>query len=319
MTHPSSRRDSQDPPEVSFVMPVWRPRAEWLEQAVGSVLTEIGCRLELIVVDDGNVESLAQTLPLSDPRMRILRLSHGGVSRARNAGIAAAHGRYLRFVDADDVIERGSTAQLLSLTAGKTDVITYGATCFCDEHLRPMWLMTSTVQGQAALACLLGRFTVRLQSMLFPREVVGRAGPWDSSLKVSEDWEWILRSLEHAHVRGSADVATHYRRSGIGATSDIETGRLMAAAVVERWLDRNPEFRHTSVERRARAMLAAMTARVSLSHGRLLPGLAALLRSFALDPRAPTTEAKQALPAVRGVAATRSKTAVRAVLNRRPR
>lgn len=292
-------------PDVSVVMPVWRPQSDWLEHAVASVLAEVGCRIELILVDDGNAEPVAGMLDIVDPRVRILRLAHGGVSRARNAGIAAAGGSYVRFVDADDAIEPGSTARLLSLTAGATDIISYGATCFCDEQLEGLWVLSSNVQGDAALKCLLGRFTVRLPSMLFPRAVSEKAGPWDPSLTVSEDWEWILRTLEHARVTGDATVVTRYRRAGGGATSDAQAGQRGARVVVQRWLDRHPEHRGAPIERQARGMLAAMAVRVHLSRGDLRAGLRALARAVARDPRALAAEAREALPAVRGLMAAR--------------
>jgi glycosyltransferase involved in cell wall biosynthesis len=56
-------------PLVSLVMPVWRPRPDWLLQAVRSALAQRDCELELIVVDDGNAEPLDALLAeVRDPR-----------------------------------------------------------------------------------------------------------------------------------------------------------------------------------------------------------------------------------------------------------
>lgn len=305
MTSPTPEARATDRPDVSIVMPVWSPQPEWLARAVDSVLSESGCSVEVIVVDDGNPTPVAQGLQVNDPRLRIVRIPHGGVSRARNAGIAAARGRYLRFMDADDEAEPDSTARLLVLASVAPGVISYGATCFCDDQLRAQWVLSSKIGGDAAVKCLLGRFPVRLQSMLFPREVAESAGPWDPSLAVSEDWEWILRALEHAPVAGEATVATRYRRANRGASSDTVAGRDGARMVVDRWLARHPEHRGTPIERRAQGMLSAMAWRVHLSRGELRKGLSALLRAAALDPRAPVFEALQAVPAVRGLAAAR--------------
>ncbi len=131
-------------------MPVWRPRREWLAAAVESALAQRGVELELIVVDDGNDVPVAETLgAISDPRMRIKRLDHVGLSAARNSGTAMARARWLRYVDADDVVTEDSTAHLLQLAAGSEDVITYGAIVLCDAELRPVWKMTCDVQGSA--------------------------------------------------------------------------------------------------------------------------------------------------------------------------
>lgn len=148
-------------PLVSIVMAAWRPRREWLLAAVGSALAQTGCRLELIVVDDGSPEPVAELLAeIEDERLRVVAVEHGGESRARNAGIEVARGDWLRFVDADDELEPGSTARLLKLAAGER-VIAYGATAVCDEDLRSAWTMRSRRSGWIAHDCLLGRWPAR--------------------------------------------------------------------------------------------------------------------------------------------------------------
>jgi len=127
-------------PLVSFVMPVWEPRREWLLQAVESVLGQRGCELELIVVDDGNRHPVGDVLEQTDDaRLHVIRVRHGGPSHARNAAMGAARGQYLRFVDSDDVIEAGSIAHLLGLIRGRLNLFSYCASQICDENLRQMW------------------------------------------------------------------------------------------------------------------------------------------------------------------------------------
>ncbi|MDQ3569406.1 MAG: glycosyltransferase [Actinomycetota bacterium] len=286
-------------PDVSVIMPVWRPRRDWLRDAVSSVLGQTNCDLELIVVDDGNDEPIERLLRRAPFTVRTLRIAHGGVSAARNAGMAEARGRFLRFTDADDVLEDNSTARLLQLAGD--DVIAYGATMFCDEALRPLWKMESRLKGNVAEDTLLGRFFVRPPSMLFPRAVAERAGPWDVGLRISEDWDWVLRALEHAEVRGERAVATYYRRHATGATSkiDIEEGQVVAQEVVRRWFERHPEQLSSARRRQAEAMLDAMAARVYLTRGRPAAAIPKVVRSLLLDPRAVVHELRSGLPAAR--------------------
>src|SRR5512138_3142867 len=124
-------------PRVSLIMPVWRPRPDWLRDAVDSALGQRGVDLELIVVDDGNDVPVSDVLrDVDDPRLRFVRISHGGVSRARNAGLAQARGDFVRFIDSDDLIDPASTERLLRL-AGHDGSIGYGATEYCDAQMRP--------------------------------------------------------------------------------------------------------------------------------------------------------------------------------------
>jgi glycosyltransferase involved in cell wall biosynthesis len=288
-------------PLVSLVMPVWRPRRDWLLEAVGSALAQRDCELELIVVDDGNPEPLDDLLAdVRDPALRLVRAPHGGPSEARNAGVAAARGRLIRFVDSDDVYEPGSTARLVRLIAEEESVIAYGRTVFCDERLRPVWTMACDLEGFIAAEAVLGHFRVRIQSLLFPAAVVRAAGPWDPRFPVCHDLEFIARALEHARARPDPAAATWYRKHADSVTSGFERGDDDIRRVIEGYLERHPERRNTSFERRAAASRHAVAARARATRGMPGPALRRLGKSLALDPREPALEAWAALPALRG-------------------
>ncbi len=282
---------------VSLMMPVWRPRAEWLREAVRSALDQTGCAIELLLIDDGSPVPVVELLDgLEDPRLRVIRIEHGGEAHARNAGLAEARGGYLRFIDADDVIAPTSTSLLLGLCEGRGDLIAYGATLFCDEHLRPLWKMTSEVEGDGVTACLLGRFQTRVTALLFPRRVIELTGLWDPGFQVSPDWDFILRSLEHGQVRGTGSVASLYRRHPGGATADPSAGAKAAERVVARYFERHPEQRGTALERKARARTLAHAGRVYATHRRPGKAISRLARATRLDPGAVWTEVSQGLP-----------------------
>ncbi len=273
---------------VSHLMPVWRPRTTWLHSAVRTALAQTDANVELVVVDDGNPEPVEPLLEpfRDDPRLRVVRIEHGGLSVARNAAFAAARGELIRYVDADDEIPPDSTAKLAALAAAHPGAIAYGATMFCDEELRPRWLMTSRARGDAIETSVLSRFTVRITAMVFPRDVHAAAGPWDPDLGTAVDWEWTVRALEHAPVVGTTDLVAYYRRHGDGHTADHAAGTRTANAVVDRYFARHPERRGTAFERRARARIDATEARVALTHGRPRAALAPLGRALRASPRA---------------------------------
>jgi glycosyltransferase involved in cell wall biosynthesis len=269
---------------VSLIMPAWQPRRDWLLEAVASALGQRGCDVELIVVDDGSDEPVADLLAdVDSTRLRLVRVEHGGVSHARNAGLSLATGTWIRYVDCDDVIDTDSTAHLLEL-AGPGDALAYGATVWCDSELRPGSTMTSDVRGNAVEACLLDRFEVTLPTLLFPRWVVDGVGPWDTGIAVCQDWDYMLRALELAPVRGDDRVALFYRRHANGASAgtlgspeSVRLGEDGMRLVVERYFERHPEQRGTELERKARATVELVMARsyreAYLAHlGRALRG-----------------------------------------------
>jgi O-antigen biosynthesis protein len=241
-------------PLVSLIMPVWSPRIDWLRAAVESALAQTGCSVELVVVDDGCETPVADVLSdVVDERMLVVRVSHGRVSRARNAGIEVARGSWIRFVDYDDVIVEDSTSHLLALADGDDRVITYGATAVCDEDLRPLSVVASDLQGHVARACLLGRFDTTIHSLLFPRRIVDEIGPWEPAIVVSQDWDYALRGFELAAVRGDQRIATFYRTHGGMNSRDVRQGVNGYRLVVERYFERHPDERGRALERSARA------------------------------------------------------------------
>jgi hypothetical protein len=237
-------------------MAAWRPQPNWLLEAVRSALDQPGCELELLVVDDGSPEPVADVLrPVDDPRLRVIRIEHGGTAAARNAGIEHARGRLVRFLDADDVVVPGSTARLAALIGDRDDVVAYGATTVCDADLHPLRTIASELEGDVVVPCLLGRFEVRHVSMLFPRRVVTSAGPWVGGYHISEDWDFVLRAVEHAEVRADTLPATLYRRHGTSRTgvADVAVGEQDRLRVIARYFERHPEQRRTCLERQVLA------------------------------------------------------------------
>jgi len=273
-------------PLVSFIMPVWRPDPVWFDVAIGSVLDQEGCRLELILVDDGNVVPVEDLLNhVDDDRIRVIRIAHAGPNAARNAGITAARGEWIRFVDADDVLVRDSTRHLGSFMNGDA-VVAYGATAVADEALSTRYVMATTLQGNVATDCLLGRFETRLPALLFPRAVVEAAGPWDSGFRVNGDWDFVLRALEHASASGDRQIAFYYRRHGDSVTmsANLAIGEAARSRVITRYFDRHPDQRGTMLERRAWAAQHLACGKQEWRARRYLRSLVRLPRALMLDP-----------------------------------
>lgn len=90
-------------PRVSVLMPAYNASAT-VAEAVASTLAQTMGELEVIVVDDGSAEPIADALTgIDDERLRIVRRAiNGGVSAARNSGLAVAHAPLIAQLDADD-------------------------------------------------------------------------------------------------------------------------------------------------------------------------------------------------------------------------
>ncbi|NYT76876.1 glycosyltransferase family 2 protein [Alcaligenaceae bacterium] len=91
---------------VSVIMPAFNTQ-ETIATSASSVLAQSHRSLELLIIDDGSTDStvsISQHLSRQDERVRVIRQEkNGGVAMARNRGIEQARGRYIAFLDADDL------------------------------------------------------------------------------------------------------------------------------------------------------------------------------------------------------------------------
>ncbi len=89
-------------PLVSCIVPVYNGEA-YLGAALDSILTQTWRPLEIIVVDDGSTDGSAAVAEAYGAAVRVIKQANAGCAVARNAGLAAATGEFVAFLDADDV------------------------------------------------------------------------------------------------------------------------------------------------------------------------------------------------------------------------
>lgn len=102
---------------LSVIVPVYNVE-QYLARCIDSILQQSYRNLELILVDDGANDSsgaICDQYAQKDPRVNVIHKENGGLSSARNAGLDAAKGEYVGFVDSDDWIEPGAYAAMISL------------------------------------------------------------------------------------------------------------------------------------------------------------------------------------------------------------
>ena len=116
-------------PLFSVIVPIYKVEA-YLERCINSILSQTFKNFELILVDDGSPDTCAKLcdrLSKSDRRISVIHKKNGGLSSARNAGIAKASGDYLIFVDSDDEIKNTDAFENIANRINKfqEDVIQY--------------------------------------------------------------------------------------------------------------------------------------------------------------------------------------------------
>ena len=104
-------------PLISVIVPVYRVE-EYLERCVKSILSQTYKNLEVILVDDGSPDqcpAICDACAEKDARVKVIHQENKGLSGARNAGLDAASGEYLAFVDSDDYVSPHFIEELYQL------------------------------------------------------------------------------------------------------------------------------------------------------------------------------------------------------------
>lgn len=184
-------------PRVSVILPTFN-RADVLERAIHSVLTQTFHDLEVCIVDDGSTDETPDIVErITDRRIRSIRLPRNtGASGARNAGIEATKGEFIAFQDSDDVwLPEKLHRQVQRL----------------DDSDKPVavgcgWRLIDGRPGQIPTQ-LVARYRDLLKGGLpgsaAHNLVVRRISPqplWDTSLRCFEDWMFLLDMSKHGLV-----------------------------------------------------------------------------------------------------------------------
>ncbi len=121
----------------SIIVPVYRAE-QYLDQCIKSILNQTSSDWELVLVDDGSPDRSGQICDryaAQDPRIRVLHQENGGHTAARNAGLAAAQGRYVYFVDSDDWIDQTLVGDCQAVVRDReADMILFGFRRIEGEH-----------------------------------------------------------------------------------------------------------------------------------------------------------------------------------------
>ena len=132
-------------PLISLIVPVYNVK-DYLKTCLQSILEQTYKNLEIILVDDGSVDGasgICDEYARMDQRIKTIHLPHSGVSAARNAGLAAATGELLGFVDSDDWIDHDMYQYLYALMQ-EHDADVSACTYLLEQEGRPSKIINNT-------------------------------------------------------------------------------------------------------------------------------------------------------------------------------
>lgn len=180
-------------PKVSVVIPAYN-QADYLGQAIQSVINQTYQDWELIVVDDGSTDNTAKVLSrFSDARISYIYQANKGLPGARNTGIELSSGEYLAFLDSDDYYHPEKLATQVAHLARHPELgLSYASRIDVDQHGNPLWLLRAPLY--TSMQELVLDFPFTINDLLMRREWALKVGGFSDEFKLhSEDRDFYLR------------------------------------------------------------------------------------------------------------------------------
>lgn len=284
---------------VSVIMPVYNVEA-YVAGAMDSVLAQTFLDFELLVVDDGGPDrSVDVCRSYSDPRIRIIAQPNRGLAGARNTGIREARGRFLAFLDADDLWQPDKLARHVAHLEDNPGIgVSYSQSLFIDDYCASLgYLQAPMLKDVRPRDVLLRNPVGNGSAPVIRREVFDEIRfladdeekPWDQyfdeSFRQSEDIEcWIRIALTTRWgFAGIGEPLTLYRVNAGGLSANIERQFATWERMIAKTATYAPEF----VARwggLARAFQLRYAARRCVRSGDGKSALMLLRRAFRANP-----------------------------------
>lgn len=186
-------------PDISVILPFFNAE-KYIGAALSSILKSKHENIELIAVDDGSTDSSAEICKMfaeRDSRVRLIRKKKGGVSSARNAGLAVVRGEFIAFADADDEVLPETYGYLLKKAVEYEADIVQCAVIFQDGARSEVLFSPGrdVVYEKSENAILLGKYlSYSCWSKIYCRRALGDIR-FNESLSVGEDLYYNLEAI----------------------------------------------------------------------------------------------------------------------------
>ncbi|RLD45743.1 MAG: glycosyltransferase family 2 protein [Bacteroidetes bacterium] len=192
-------------PLVSIIIPTYN-HGKYLHDALSSVFADSYSPKEVIVVNDGSTDNTAE-IAASFPHLQYIYQKNQGVAVARNTGVRAAKGKYIAFLDSDDIWMAGRIKRTIDYFLKHPDVeyVLAQQKMFLEKdypkpaHIEQAWLEKPIDTSGS------GVLTVR-------RSCFEKIGLFNPDYQIGEDTEWFLRANEANILVGRMDFVAIKRR-----------------------------------------------------------------------------------------------------------
>lgn len=201
-----------DQPSVSIVIPCFK-QARYLAHAIESALSQSYQPVEVIVVDDGSPDDVAEVVSRY-PTVKYVHQRNSGIAAARNTGVRESHGELVVFLDADDWLLPGAIeAGVRAFRAHPESGYVAGLVQWTDAGGVPIDTPPRPdIGGDVFEQLLVDNCRTWIHAAMYRTEAVRAVGGFDASVVHMEDWDLNLRVARVAPVHLHDAVVGMYRR-----------------------------------------------------------------------------------------------------------
>jgi glycosyltransferase involved in cell wall biosynthesis len=202
-------------PKVSVCIPTYN-REYLLKETLDSVFAQTYKDFEVVIVDDGSTDGTKQMLEKNGYNVRYYRQENAGDAVARNKLIELADGKYISFLDSDDLLYPDALERMVEAVPDNTeDVIVYGPYIAIDEYGNVLYRRKKKLYDGRITEYLFENILIHSCGSLFPKKILIETGGFDTSLPVCSDYDlWLRLSLQYDFISLEKPVFKRRRHSG---------------------------------------------------------------------------------------------------------
>jgi glycosyltransferase involved in cell wall biosynthesis len=238
----------QKNPVVSVIIPVYNGE-RYLAETIESVIAQTEPDWELIAVNDGSPDNSLAVLTRYAEKMpdhiSVITVENGGVSRARNTGVATARGTYVAFLDQDDLWAPAKLRRQLEMFSRDKDLgIAFTNETVIDGNGKVLQgnvlKLGSEHRGRVFETLVFDNF-IPISSVMLRKELFDRTGGFSPAYALAEDLDFLLRAARDVRVDYIDEPLLLYRvHGGSGTRTRIDRINAEARSIIAQWKRENP-------------------------------------------------------------------------------
>lgn len=240
-------------PLISVITPTYN-RANYLHEAIDSVLNQSYSNFEHLIIDDGSTDNTEELVAcyLNSQKVRYFYQENQGQSVARNKGVTQAKGEFICFLDSDDRWKLHKLKASLAAFEQHPEVdVVYGDYEFIDQHGKKLKLKNMPRYSGRISKELIKDNCVSMNTTMVRAKTVKAIGGFSSHVKVADDYDLWLRLSAKSKFLYLPEVLADYRVMKNQISYDTKRRLDSNTEIITRFLESNPDLLSATEQKEA--------------------------------------------------------------------